>query len=50
MDVRKEIYEEKLEQLEEEMTPYGIFYDEDPEEEQFWDGQDRWGVAHPEDR
>ncbi len=50
MDVRKEIYEEKIEELEEEMTPYGIFYEDDPEQEQFWDGQDRWGAAYPEDR
>ena len=48
MDIRKEIYEDKIDELEDEMTPYGIFHDDIEDEDQFWDGQDRWGVAYPE--
>ena len=38
----------KIDELEDEMTPYGIFHDDIEDEDQFWDGQDRWGVAYPE--
>jgi hypothetical protein len=47
LDVRKNIYEDKIKELEEEMTPYGIFDDDLSEPSEFWDGQDRWGSAEP---
>lgn len=41
VDVRKGIYKDKLEEIEESYTPFG-FIDDGTEQESEWDGQTRW--------
>jgi len=42
VDVRTDIYEEEIEKLEEDMSPFGFLQDGSDEENTFWDGNDRW--------
>ena len=43
VDTRTEIYEKKIHELEEEMSPFGIIVSpEDEEVTGVWDGEDRW--------
>ena len=42
LDVRTDIYEKKIEELEDEMTPFGFIGDGDEDDTGFWDGEDRW--------
>ena len=41
IDVRTDIYQDKIDQLEEDMSPFG-FIDNGSEEDGVWDGKDRW--------
>jgi len=41
VDVRTELYEEKIEALEEDVSFFG-FISDGSEEESTWDGNDRW--------
>ena len=42
IDVRTDIYEEKIEELEDEMTPFGFISSDETEVDGIWDGDDRW--------
>ena len=41
IDVRTDIYQDEIDQLEEDMSPFG-FIDTGIEEDGVWDGKDRW--------
>ena len=42
IDVRTDIYEEKILELEDEMTPFGFISSDETEVDGIWDGDDRW--------
>jgi hypothetical protein len=42
IDVRTDIYKEKIEELEDEMTPFGFISSDETEVDGIWDGDDRW--------
>ena len=41
VDVRTDIYQDEIDQLEDDMSPFG-FIDNGSEENGVWDGKDRW--------
>jgi hypothetical protein len=42
IDVRTDIYKEKILELEDEMTPFGFISSDETEVDGIWDGDDRW--------
>ena len=42
VDIRTSIYEDKIAELEEDMSPFGFINDGSEENESVWDGQNRW--------
>ena len=47
VDTRTEIYKDRIQELEEEMTPFGVFPEDDEDIMGVWDGEDRWYEKNP---
>ena len=49
LDIRKDIYQDEMQRIEDDMVPFGFLPQVDEEEGSFWDGNDYWKVADSED-
>ena len=49
MDIRKDIYQDEMQRIEDDMVPFGFMPQSDEEETSFWDGEDYWHSADTND-
>jgi hypothetical protein len=49
LDIRKDIYQDEMQRIEDDMVPFGFMPEAEEEETSFWDGEDYWKVADSED-
>ena len=49
MDIRKDIYQDEMQRIEDDMVPFGFLPGlDDDEETSFWDGDDYWKASDSE--
>ena len=49
IDIRKDIYQDEMQRIEDDMVPFGFMPQVEEEETSFWDGEDYWQAADSED-